>query len=163
MRDFIEAYNAAVTILSPKLAWYVFPGYLQYAVYQRYMKYFKDKYRLAAIPNTLYEYLTKSEFIKSEHIIFAAEDVFEEYAESEEVNFVNLIVSYGKQADSFKNGVTNGEEKKESETILKTILNQAPHVLVAQIRPIKHCQSNCLFVQVWENFVILLCILYNFL
>ncbi|KAM7341795.1 peroxisomal biogenesis factor 6 isoform 2-T2 [Cochliomyia hominivorax] len=149
MRELIEAYNAAVSILYPKYAWYIYPGYLQYAIYQRYMKYFKDKYRLAPIPNTLYEHLIKNETIKSEHIIFASEDIYEEYAESEEVNFVNLMVTCGKQKKGSER-VVNGEEKKESDIVLKQIMNKAPYTLVAQIRPLKICQSNCLFVQ--ENF-----------
>ncbi|XP_065366725.1 peroxisomal ATPase PEX6 isoform X1 [Calliphora vicina] len=149
MRELIEAYNAAVAILYPKYAWYIYPGYLQFAIYQRYMKYFKDKYRLVPIPNTLYEHLIKNELIKSEHIIFTSEDIYEEYAESEEVNFVNLIVSCGRQTVVEKH-ITNGEEKKESETLLKQILNQAPHTLVAQMRPLKICQTHCVFIQ--ENF-----------
>lgn len=153
MRELIEAYNAAVSILYPKYAWYIFPGYLQYAVYQRYMKYFKDKYRLAPIPNTLYEHLIKNELIKSEHIIFASEDIYEEYAESDEVNFVNLIVSCGKENKFEQQRLTNGVEKKESDMVLKQILNKAPHTLVAQIRPLKNCQTNCLFVQVFYTFI----------
>lgn len=152
MQELIEAYNAAVSILYPKYAWYIYPGYLQYAIYQRYMKYFKDKYCLVPIPNTLYEHLIKNKFIKSEHIIFASENIYEEFAESEEVNFVNLIVSCGKQF-GVQQHITNGEEKKESETLLKQILNQAPHTLVAQITPLKFCQTNCIFVQVIRKFL----------
>lgn len=148
MRELIEAYNAAVSILYPKYSWYIYPGYLQYAIYQNYMKYYKDKYRLVPIPNTLYEHLIKNELIKSEHIIFAAEDIYDEYAESKEVNFVNLIVSCGKQMHSPQGVTTNGEERKESGALIKQILNQAPHTLVAQIRPLKVCQPNCVFVQV---------------
>lgn len=150
MRELIEAYNAAVSVIYPKFAWYIFPGYMQYAVYQRYMKYFKGKYRLVPIPNTLYEYLIRNELIKSEHIIFASEDIYDEYAESEEVNFVNLIVSCGLQNGNTGRQVrtTNGDEKKESETLLKQILNKAPHTLVAQIKPLKICQNNCIFLQV---------------
>lgn len=151
MRELIEAYNAAVSIIYPKFPWYIYPGYLQYAIYQRYMKYFKGKYRLVPIPNTLYEYLIKNELIKSEHIVFTSEDIYEEYAESEDVNFVNLIVSCGVQ--DCTNGrqariASNGDEKKEGETLLKQILNKAPHTLVSQIRPLKICQDNCIFVQV---------------
>ncbi|XP_013101894.1 peroxisomal ATPase PEX6 isoform X2 [Stomoxys calcitrans] len=158
MRDLIEAYNAALQILCPKRAWQIFPGYLQYALYRRYMKYFKDKYRLVPLPNSLYEQLIKDEDIKSEHIVFGSEEIFEEYAESREVNFINITVSCGRpdknHDDDDKNAVfQNGNgvaTGSESKTLVKQILKQSPHTMMVQIIPVKYCKSDCLYVQ--ENF-----------
>lgn len=148
MRELIEAYNVVVQIIYPKRAWYIFPGYLQYAVYRRYMKYFKDKYRLVPLPNNLYEQLIKNEYIKSEHILFASQELYEEYAESEEVNFVNMTISCGKTGeheDTTQNGSVEGDD---SQSLVKQILKQSPHTMLVQILPVKYCKSDCIFVQV---------------
>lgn len=149
MRELIEAYNVAVQILCPKRAWYIFPGYIQYALYVRHMKYYKDKFRLVPLPNTLYEHLIKTQLIKSEHIVFASEDIYEMYAESRDVNFINLTVSSGRpEADCDKSSVQNGQNGNESETLVKKILKLSPHTMMVQILPVKYCKNNCLFVQV---------------
>ncbi|XP_075168854.1 peroxisomal biogenesis factor 6 isoform X2 [Haematobia irritans] len=155
-RDLVEAYNAAVQILSPKLSWHVFPGYLQYALYRRYMKYFKDKYRLVPLPNTLYEHLIDYEDIKSEHIIFASQKVFDDYADSREVNFINMTISCGRPEKDINenktimqngNGVVPGDESKN---LVKQILKPSPHTMLVQILPVKYCKTDCLYIQ--ENF-----------
>uniref|UniRef100_T1PAA0 Peroxisomal ATPase PEX6 n=1 Tax=Musca domestica TaxID=7370 RepID=T1PAA0_MUSDO len=151
MRELIEAYNVAVQILCPKRAWYIFPGYIQYALYVRHMKYYKDKFRLVPLPNTLYEHLIKTQLIKSEHIVFASEDIYEMYAESRDVNFINLTVSSGRpEVDCDKSSVQNGQNGNESEALVKKILKLSPHTMMVQILPVKYCKNNCLFVQ--ENF-----------
>uniref|UniRef100_A0A1B0FA53 AAA+ ATPase domain-containing protein n=1 Tax=Glossina morsitans morsitans TaxID=37546 RepID=A0A1B0FA53_GLOMM len=86
MRELIEGNNAVVQLLYPRYPWYIFPGFLTYAIYQHYMKYFEDRCCLVPIPNTLYEMLTSKEFIKSEHVIFAAADIYDEYCVSPEEN-----------------------------------------------------------------------------
>lgn len=146
MRELIEGYNAAITLLFPKYPWYIFPGFMILSLWERYEKYYMGKYRLIPLPNNLYEILIKNEFIKSEHIIFAADDVYEKYAESKEVNFVNLIVS-GEQALCSTQG---HENKNLPEAVMKQMLNKAPQTIVAQILPAKNVFHNCLYVK--ENF-----------
>uniref|UniRef100_A0A1B0G5P1 ATPase AAA-type core domain-containing protein n=1 Tax=Glossina morsitans morsitans TaxID=37546 RepID=A0A1B0G5P1_GLOMM len=86
MRELIEGNNAVVQLLYPRYPWYIFPRFLTYCIYQHYMKYFEDRCCLVPIPNTLYEMLTSKEFIKSEHVIFAAADIYDEYCVSPEEN-----------------------------------------------------------------------------
>ncbi|XP_053965999.1 peroxisomal ATPase PEX6 isoform X1 [Anastrepha ludens] len=150
MLELIESYNVAVQILYPKFPWYIFPGHLIYAVYKRYMKYYKGKYRLVPIPNALYDMLIDKELIKSEHIVFAAQEVYDEYTESADVNFVNLVIT---AEGGLHNSSTNGKSKSlipASDHVIKQMLNCAPHTIVAQLLPTANSQSNCIFVQ--ENF-----------
>lgn len=148
MLELVEGYNAAVQILFPKYPWFLYPGHLIYAVYQRYMKYYKGKFRIVPMPNLLYELLLKDEFIKSEHIVFATQETFDKYAESHDVNFVNLIISTGKSTNATTQNENDSSVGGSSELVIKQILNQAPHTLVAQIRAVANCQPNCLYVQV---------------
>ncbi|CAD7012178.1 peroxisome assembly factor 2 isoform X2 [Ceratitis capitata] len=152
MLELIEAYNVAVQILYPKYPWYIFPGHLTYEIYKRYIKFYKGKFRVVPIPNALYEHLIGNELIKSEHIVFATKDVYDEYAESPDVNFINLVVN----AESSLYGPTIDDASKSknlivaSDNVIKQMLNNAPHTIVAQLLPTANCQSNCIFVQ--ENF-----------
>uniref|UniRef100_A0A1B0BE70 Peroxisomal ATPase PEX6 n=1 Tax=Glossina palpalis gambiensis TaxID=67801 RepID=A0A1B0BE70_9MUSC len=148
MRELIEGYNAVVQLLYPRYPWYIYPGYLTNAIYQRYMKYFKDRYCLVPIPNTLYEMLTSKEFIKSEHVVFAAAHIYDEYCVSPEVNFVNLKVSYAK--DDLQ-AATKSYENGGSESIVKQMFHTShDNTLVTQIIPAKICHKQCLYVK--ENF-----------
>lgn len=153
MQELVEAYNATVQLLRPRWPWYFYPGYLIYAVYWRYAKFYRGKYLLTPMPNRLYEILIKNELIKSEHVIFSGADVYDNYAESEDVNFVNLVVR-GRSRQSTP-AATNGERTTwtASEVVIKQILQDAPYTIVAQILPVEnlHCLSNCLYVQVGNN------------
>ncbi|XP_017027929.1 peroxisomal ATPase PEX6 isoform X1 [Drosophila kikkawai] len=146
VQELIEGYNSAVQLLAPKWPWFFFPGYLTYAVYWRYAKYYKGKLLLTPIPNRLYELLIKNELIKSEHLVFASQDVYDSYAESPDVNFVNLVIRGNGRGKG--NETTDG--KSASQTVIKQMLQEAPHTIVAQILPVAQCQPNCLYVQ--ENF-----------
>ncbi|XP_067627926.1 peroxisomal ATPase PEX6 isoform X2 [Eurosta solidaginis] len=154
MLELIEAYNVAVKILYPKYPWYILPGHLIYAVYNRYMKYYKDKYRLVPIPNALYEVLISKELIKSEHIIFATQNIYDEYTESVDVNFVNLVISsegglHGREIVSSKN--KSKSVVTATEDVIKQMLKYAPHTIVTQLLlTASNSQSNCIFVK--ENF-----------
>ncbi|EDW09954.1 peroxisome assembly factor 2 isoform X2 [Drosophila mojavensis] len=150
MQELVEAYNATVQLLVPRWPWFFFPGYLIYAVYWRYAKYYRGKFLLTPVPNQLYELLIKNELIKSEHIIFASKEVYDAYAESADVNFVNLIVrgAWSSKANP-KSGSVHSWDSSE---VVKQILQETPYTIVAQILPIENaqCQSNCLYVK--ENF-----------
>ncbi|KAL7736400.1 hypothetical protein ACLKA6_014863 [Drosophila palustris] len=151
MQELVEGYNAVVQLLVPKWPWYLYPGYLISAVYWRYAKYYRGKYLLTPIPNQLYELLIRNELIKSEHVIFASKDVYDTYAESDDVNFVNLVVRRNGQSN--KANATNGDRSwSSSEVVIKQILQDTPYTIVAQILPVENSQSqsNCLYVQ--ENF-----------
>ncbi|EDW61018.2 LOW QUALITY PROTEIN: uncharacterized protein Dvir_GJ21799 [Drosophila virilis] len=151
MLELVEAYNSAVQLLVPKWPWYFYPGYLIYAVYWRYAKYYRGKFLLTPLPNRLYELLTKNELIKSEHVLLASMDVYSTYAESDDVNFVNLIVRGGGKATKTA-GTGSDHSWDTSEVVVKQILQDTPYTIVAQILPVENsqCQSNCLYVQ--ENF-----------
>lgn len=152
MLELIEAYNVAVQILYPQYPWYIFPGHLIFAIYKRYMQFYKGKYRVVPIPNALYELLIGNELIKTEHIAFLPKDVYDEYVESADVNFVNLVIN----AESALHSTSNMTNRKAtnvnpaSDDVIKQMLNSAPHTIVAQILPTVNCQSNCVFVK--ENF-----------
>lgn len=148
IQELVEGYNATIQLLRPRWPWYFYPGYLIYAVYWRYAKYYRGKYLLTPMPNRLYEILIKNELIKSEHVIFASSDVYNTYAESDDVNFVNLVVR-GRSRQTTP-AATNGEHSWTSSEVVKQILQDAPYTIVAQILPIENsqCQSNCLYVQV---------------
>ncbi|XP_037946284.1 peroxisome biogenesis protein 6-like isoform X1 [Teleopsis dalmanni] len=154
IRELVEAYNAAVQIVFPKYPWYLYPGYMIYAIHKRYLQYYKGKFQLIPIPNDLYEHLIDDEIIKSEHYVFAAQETYDEFVEyPPNVNFVNLTFSSEK-----KSGIKNSRNKIEitskdnaaPETVIQQMLNQAPQTIVAQILPTMNCQQGCLFVQ--ENF-----------
>ncbi|EDW35005.1 GL20091 [Drosophila persimilis] len=145
MQELIEGYNSAVQLLVPKWPWFFYPGYLTYAVYWRYAKYYKGKFHLTPIPNRLYELLIKNELIKSEHLVFASQDVYDSYAESPDVNFVNLIIRGGSGTAKQTAG-----HNATPQTVIKQMLQEAPHTIVAQILPVAQCQGNRIYVQ--ENF-----------
>uniref|UniRef100_A0A0A1WD77 Peroxisomal ATPase PEX6 n=2 Tax=Zeugodacus cucurbitae TaxID=28588 RepID=A0A0A1WD77_ZEUCU len=152
MLELIEAYNVAVQILYPKYPWYIFPGHLICAIYNRYMKFYKGKHRLVPLPNALYELLIGKELIKTEHIAFASQDLCNEYVESTDVNFVNLIIN-AESALHSTSTKTNAKAKSlnpASDDVIKKMLSSAPHTIVAQILPTVNSQSNCIFVK--ENF-----------
>ncbi|XP_036334237.1 peroxisome assembly factor 2 [Rhagoletis pomonella] len=146
----IEAYNVAVQILYPKFPWYVFPGNLIYEVYKRYIKYYKGKYRLVPIPNTLYELLIANELIKSEHIVFSTKDIYDEYTESADVNFVNLVITTEGALHRSSTAANTKTLNSAPDNVIKQMLSCAPHTIVAQLLPSTSSQSNCIFVQ--ENF-----------
>ncbi|KAH8413661.1 hypothetical protein KR222_003089, partial [Zaprionus bogoriensis] len=152
MQELVEAYNATVQLLRPRWPWYFYPGYLIYAIYWRYARHYKGKYLLTPMPNRLYELLIRNELIKSEHVLFASADVYDAYAESDDVNFVNLVVR-GRSRQSTP-AASNASDRSwtSSEVVVKQILQQTPYTIVAQILPVEnpHCQRNCLYVQ--ENF-----------
>lgn len=147
MLELIEAYNATMQLLVPRWPWFFYPGYLIYAVYWRYAKYYRGKFLLTPMPNQLYELLIKNELIKSEHIIFASKDIYDAYAESTDVNFVNLIV---RGAWSRTNPKSSSVRSWDSSEVVKQILQDAPYTIVAQILPIENaeCQANCLYIKV---------------
>ncbi|SPP75750.1 peroxisome assembly factor 2 isoform X2 [Drosophila guanche] len=145
MQELIEGYNSAVQLLVPKWPWFFYPGYLTYAVYWRYAKYYKGKFHLTPIPNRLYELLIKNELIKSEHLVFASQDVYDSYAESPDVNFVNLIIRGGSATIN-----QPASSNSATQSVIQQMLQEAPHTIVAQILPVAQCQVNCLYVQ--ENF-----------
>ncbi|XP_062135156.1 peroxisomal ATPase PEX6 isoform X1 [Drosophila sulfurigaster albostrigata] len=152
MQELVEGYNAAIQLLVPKWPWYFYPGYLIYAVYWRYAKYYRGKYLLTPMPNRLYELLIRNELIKSEHIIFASRDVYDTYAESDDVNFVNLVLRRSRKANADSATTNNDRSWSSSDVVIKQILQDTPYTIVAQILPVesKDCQPNCLYVQ--ENF-----------
>ncbi|XP_017837746.1 peroxisome assembly factor 2 isoform X2 [Drosophila busckii] len=152
MQELIEGYNAAVQLLVPKWPWYFYPGYLTYALYWRYAKYFRDKFLLTPLPNRLYQLLIKNELIKSEHIIFASRHVYDTYAESDDVNFVNLIVRESIRSKSKRATSTASNQTTDSDVLIKHMLQETPHTIVAQLLPIEntHSHENCLYVH--ENF-----------
>ncbi|XP_055855099.1 peroxisomal ATPase PEX6 isoform X3 [Episyrphus balteatus] len=139
MKEIVQAYNAAATILHPKCPWYVFPGFLAHALVRRYQENYQGKFKLVPIPNILYELLIKNEFIKSEHVIFSSEEIFNQYAENREANFVNLLVTGRLGAIT-----TTGNE------IVQKMLQKAPQTIVTQLVPVQNCSDGCLYVQ--ENF-----------
>ncbi|XP_032311503.1 peroxisome assembly factor 2 isoform X1 [Drosophila ananassae] len=145
VQELIEGYNSAIQLLAPKWPWFFYPGYLTYAVYWRYAKYYKGKLMLTPIPNRLYDLLIKNELIKSEHLVFASQEVYDNYAESPDVNFVNIVIRGGsRKAEKLSNG------QSTPQTVIKQMLQEAPHTIVAQILPVAQCQPNCLYIQ--ENF-----------
>ncbi|XP_023031698.1 peroxisome assembly factor 2 isoform X2 [Drosophila willistoni] len=144
IQELVEGYNVLIQLMRPKWPWYFFPGYLQYSLYWRYQKYYKGKFLLSPLPNRLYDLLIKDELIKSEHVIFASQEVYDTFAESPDVNFVNVIL----RGRSNKEDKSSGSSSPSS--LIKQMLQEAPHTIVAQILPMKQCQGNCLFVQ--ENF-----------
>ncbi|KAH8319771.1 hypothetical protein KR074_005468, partial [Drosophila pseudoananassae] len=145
VQELIEGYNSAIQLLAPKWPWFFYPGYLTYAVYWRYAKYYKGKLMLTPIPNRLYDLLIKNELIKSEHLVFASQEVYDNYAESPDVNFVNIFIRGGnRKAEKLTNGTSTPQ------TVIKQMLQEAPHTIVAQILPVAQCQPNCLYIQ--ENF-----------
>ncbi|KAH8369824.1 hypothetical protein KR093_001065, partial [Drosophila rubida] len=152
MQELVEGYNAAVQLLVPKWPWYFYPGYLIYAVYWRYAKYYRGKFLLTPVPNRLYDLLIRNELIKSEHVIFASQDVYDAYAESEDVNFVNLVLRRSRKANTDSAVSNNDRSWSSSAVVIKQILQETPYTIVAQILPVatKDCQPNCLYVQ--ENF-----------
>ncbi|XP_018796520.1 PREDICTED: peroxisome assembly factor 2 isoform X1 [Bactrocera latifrons] len=148
--ELIEAYNVAVQILYPKYPWYIFPGHLIFAIYKRYMKFYKGKFRMVPIPNSLYELLIANELIKTEHIAFIPKDVYDEYVESADANFVNLIINAENALHSTSKITNTKNVNHTSDDVIKQMLSSAPHTIVAQILPTVNCQSNCIFVK--ENF-----------
>ncbi|KMY92882.1 peroxisome assembly factor 2 isoform X1 [Drosophila simulans] len=147
VQELVEGYNSAIQLLAPKWPWFLYPGYLTYAVYWRYAKYYKGKLQLTPIPNRLYDLLIKNELIKSEHLVFASQEVYDNYAESPDVNFVNLVIR-GRRVRIGKPPAS--DEGNMTQTVIKQMLQEAPHTIVAQILPAAQCQPNCLYVQ--ENF-----------
>ncbi|EDW00978.1 peroxisome assembly factor 2 isoform X2 [Drosophila grimshawi] len=150
MQELVEAYNSAVQLLQPRWPWFFYPGYLIYAVYWRYAKYYRGKFLLTPMPNRLYELLTSNELIKSEHVIFASTDVYNIYAESDDVNFVNLVVRGGGKAGSTTTTTSSNPDRSwdASELVIKQILQDTPYTIVAQLLPVEssQCQSNCLYI-----------------
>lgn len=116
------------------------------------MKFYKGKYRVVPIPNVLYELLIGNELIKTEHIAFSPKDVYDEYVESADVNFVNLVINVESALHS--TSITANTKTKTlnpaSDNVIKHMLSIAPHTIVAQILPTVNSQSNCIFVK--ENF-----------
>lgn len=112
---------------------------------------------LTPIPNRLYDLLIKNQLIKSEHLVFASQEVYDSYAESPDVNFVNIVIRGGsKTVDKLTNAASTPQ------TVIKQMLQEAPHTIVAQILPVAQCQPNCLYIQVstfayYELFVIMVC------
>jgi len=82
---------------------------------------------------------------KSEHLVFASQEVYENYAESPDVNFVNLVIR-GRRVRIGK--PLASDEGNMTQTVIKQMLQEAPHTIVAQILPAAQCQPNCLYVQV---------------
>ncbi|XP_030383087.1 peroxisome assembly factor 2 isoform X2 [Scaptodrosophila lebanonensis] len=144
IQDLVGAYNIVLQLLQPKWPWYFYPGYLTYALYWRYAKHFKGKYRLVPLPNELYELLIKNELIKSEHVIFTSKEVYDTFADSNDVNFVNMVAN-----GNLTNAGTDSS-LSASESVIKQIMQDLPQTVVMQILPAAQCQSNCLFVK--ENF-----------
>lgn len=132
MRELVEGYNAIVQILFPRYAWYVFPGYLQWALFQRYVKHFKGKYRVVPIPNRLHDLLIAKEFLQSEHIVFAHPDVYEKFVSAPDVNFVKLLLTTA----SVEENNTNPKD------------DDVPEAINVQLLPKSHCDRNCLYVKV---------------
>lgn len=112
---------------------------------------------LTPIPNRLYDLLIKNELIKSEHLVFASQEVYDNYAESPDVNFVNIVIRGGsRKAEKLSNG------QSTPQTVIKQMLQEAPHTIVAQILPVAQCQPNCLYIQVstfayTELFMLMVC------
>jgi len=148
VQELVEGYNSVVQLLAPKWPWFLYPGYLTYAVYWRYAKYYKGKLQLTPIPNRLYDLLIKNELINSEHLVFASREVYDTYAESPDVNFVNLVIRGGRARISKEQ---NGDGGSTTRSVIKQMLQEAPHTIVAQILPVAQCQPNCLYVQVGNS------------
>lgn len=136
MLELLQAYNAVMRLLYPKYAWYIYPGYLIYSLYYCYKKYLKDKYRLIPISNDLFDKLMSNELLKSEHVVFATTEVYEEFSESAEVNFVNLIIK------------TQHSSKIQNKSKEVELNEDKMHSIFVQILPLKSCQPQCLFVKV---------------
>ncbi|XP_055389388.1 peroxisomal ATPase PEX6 [Condylostylus longicornis] len=139
MRSLVNAFIIVNRILFPKYRWYSFPALLILELTQRHVALNRDKFKLTPIPSRLYEFLIRNEYIKSEHILFVSEDIFEKYAESRELNYVTLIVS----------GRFTPKKEHKSE-IMKDILSLKPQTLIVQLQPAFNCQKSCVFVA--ENF-----------
>lgn len=77
--------------------------------------------------------------------MFASQEVYENYAESPDVNFVNLVIR-GRRVRIGK--PLASDEGNMTQTVIKQMLQEAPHTIVAQILPAAQCQPNCLYVQV---------------
>lgn len=136
MAELIHGYNAIVRLLFPRYAWYVFPGYLLWAIFQRYQKLFKGKYRLVPIPNNLHSLLTAKEFFKSEHFLFAHPEVYEKYVIAPQLNFVQL---------AFKSTDNDVDDK-----------DNPFDAIIIQLLPKSNCPKNCLYIKVrMKKFVFL--------
>lgn len=137
MREVLEAYDYTIRLLYPLHPWYYYPALVVQSLLDRYITNFRNKFKLVPIPNNLYAILIKKEFIKSEHVVFASEDIYFKYIDFRDINFVNMVFN------------------SRSENSLNQILNIKPHTMVAQLLPMVNCQKNCLFVKenLYSNFL----------
>ena len=129
----MKSFEMFVRIVHPKFPWYIFPGMLTLELAKRYQKHFRDKYKLIPIPNQLYAFLLKHEFIKSEHKMFVSEEIFDRYAESHELNFVNMLVNGKKSIDVVTRQTDGDTYKLIGSEIVKQVLTSKPKTIVVQL------------------------------